>query len=57
MASWALSLIEDERFELVAELRELGKEHPHYNTKLAEVQIAERVERYLRGSMADRGWE
>ena len=57
MAAWLEDLLADERFYLIKEMKELGREHPEYETKLAEVRLCEKNLEYLRGSMRDVGWE
>ena len=60
MADWLEELVADERYELVRELREAkeqhGKESPEYQEKLAVVRTAEKVLRYIHGSMDAAGW-
>lgn len=57
MAAWLEDLLADERWHLVKEMHEMGKDHPDYETKLGEVRLAERVLDYVRGSMTDAGWK
>jgi len=58
MAAWLESLVADERYELVREMKEnrdsLGHDDP---VRLSEVRLAEKVLRYVRGSMMEAGWE
>lgn len=56
MAAFLEDLLADERWYQVKEMHELGKEHPDYQDKLAEVRLCERVLEYVRGSMSDVGW-
>lgn len=60
MADWLTELVEDERYELVRELHEAldqhGKDSIEYQEKLTEVRIAEKVMRYIHGSMDAIGW-
>jgi len=60
MADWLEALVADERYELVGELHEAldehGKESPEYQEKLVEVRVAEKVLRYIHGSMDAAGW-
>jgi hypothetical protein len=56
MAAWMESLLEDERWYLIKEMKELGKDHPEYETQLAEVRLCEKWLEYIRGSMRDAGW-
>lgn len=58
MAAWLEDLLADERYYLVKEMKETrdngGNDDP---VKLSEVRLAERVLRYVRGSMEEAGWE
>lgn len=56
MGPWMEGLLEDERFHLIKEMHEMGKEHPEYETQLAEVRLCEKWLDYVRGSMRDAGW-
>lgn len=60
MATWLEDLVADERYELVAELHEAkdqhGMESDEYREKLIEVRVAEKVLRYIHGSMDAVGW-
>lgn len=60
MATWLEALVADERYELVRELHEekdeKGKDSAEYQDKLTEVRTAEKVLRYIHGSMDDAGW-
>lgn len=57
MAAWLEDLLADERFYLVKEMKETrdagGNDDP---VKLSEVRLAEKVLRYVRGSMKEVGW-
>jgi hypothetical protein len=57
MGAWLEDLLADERFYLIKEMHELGTEHPHYSTKLAEVRMCEKLLDYVRGSMKMAGWK
>ena len=56
MAAWLEDLLADERYWQIKEMHEMGKEHPDYEGKLAEVRMCEKLLDYVRGSMADAGW-
>ena len=56
MAEWIESLLEDERYELIKEMHEMGKEHPEYEIQLGEVRLCEKWLEYVRGSMKDARW-
>lgn len=56
MGSWLEDLLADERWYLIKEMHEMGKEHPNYEVQLAEVRLCEKWLEYVRGSMADAGW-
>lgn len=57
MAAWLEDLLADERFYLIKEMKESrdegGDDDP---VKLSEVRLAEKVLRYVRGSMKEAGW-
>lgn len=57
MAAWLEDLLVDERFFLIKEMKEsrddAGRDDP---VKLSEVRLAERVLKYVRGSMKEAGW-
>lgn len=61
MVSWLESLVADERYELVREMKEERAERGEGATddpvRLAEVRLAEKVLEYIRGSMEEVGWE
>jgi hypothetical protein len=60
MATWLESLVADECYELVAELKEAKEEYgpdsTEYHDKLTEVRTGEKVLRYIHGSMDAVGW-
>lgn len=57
MAAWIEALLEDERFYAIKEMHEMGKDHPGYEAKLAEVRLNEKWLDYVRGSVRDAGWD
>ena len=56
MGAYIEDLLADERWFLVKEMHEMGTDHPHYQTKLAEVRMCEKWLDYVRGSMRMAGW-
>ncbi len=58
MAAWLEDLVADERFHLVKEMKDAGgKDGADYHIRLGEVRIAEKVLDYIRGTMAEAGWD
>lgn len=60
MADWLEELVADERYELVRELKEAkekyGTDSAEYQDQLQVVRVAEKVLRYIHGSMDAAGW-
>ena len=56
MADWLEELIDDERWYLVKEMKEERTEGMDNPKQLEEVRLAEKVLKYLRGSMQEAGW-
>lgn len=57
MAAWLEDLLADERYYLIKEMKESRIDGSDDPVKLSEVRLAEKVLRYVRGSMEEAGWE